>query len=274
MMFKKSIVIAVAGLITSAAWVSAQDNPKPAQPRPAQPRQAQTPATEETQRNRVEVTGDQSGWHNSDQAMASCVTIHNQEEVALAKMAQEKLQNEEAKKFAAMLAEEHQAYLTKLEKFAPQAARLELERGDQPSQAGNRTGQKRDGVQQASGKVTEERPGIQPTSGTREERTAKSAGGVDMVQIQREIAQECLRAAKAELQEKQGIEADKCFLGNQIAKHGAMKAQLTVFQRHASPELAKVFAEGITTVEKHKNEAEEIMKELSTDSSPRSNDSK
>ena len=66
----------------------------------------------------------------------------------------------------------------------------------------------------------------------------------------------------AESRKKKGAELDQCFIGFQIAKHAAMKTKLTVFQRHASSELAQVFGQGIETTEKHMQEAEAIMKKL------------
>jgi Skp family chaperone for outer membrane proteins len=46
-----------------------------------------------------------------------------------------------------------------------------------------------------------------------------------------------------------------------------MKTKLTVLQRHASPELVQVFAQGAETTEKHMKEAEAIMKKLDTSDS-------
>jgi hypothetical protein len=266
MMLKKLVAIPMAGAILSAAWVAAQDNENQPKPRPAKPEQARSQAEEGRQNERTGQTGDKAGWNNPDQMLAGCVTIQNQEEVALVTMAQDKLQNDEAKKFASMLIEQHQAYLTKLETFAPEAARQELSGAEHASQVDTKTNQKKDGVERAAITVTEDQSNnkqkVQQTAGTDADRIGKSGRPVDMLQIQREIAHECLTAAKSEMQGKQGIEADQCFLGYQIAKHGAMKAQLTVFQRHASPELAKVFADGAATAEKHKTEAEGIMKNL------------
>lgn len=268
MMFKKFVAIPMAGAILSAAWVSAQDNENQPKPRPAKPEQARSQPEERRQNERAGQTGDKAGWNNPDQTLAGCVTIQNQEEVALVTMAQDKLQNDAAKKFATMLIEQHQAYLTKLEKFAPEAARQELSPAEHASQADIKTNKKKDGVERATITVTEDQQKdqqkIQQTAGTDADRIGQSGKQVDMLQIQREIAQECLSAAKSEMQGKNGLEADQCFLGYQIVKHGAMHAQLTVFQRHASPELAKVFAEGAATAEKHKTEAESIMKSLAS----------
>ncbi len=54
---------------------------------------------------------------------ATCWALDNQEEIILAKFAQEKSKNKEVIQFAKMIAEEHQACLKKLSKFAPEASR-------------------------------------------------------------------------------------------------------------------------------------------------------
>lgn len=276
----KMVVIPIAGAMLSAAYVSAQDNqPQPGQTKPAQnqsgqnqPGQAQSgqrPAGQ-TQPGQRQQTADHSGWQNSDQAMAASVAIDNQAEIAISKMAGEKLQNEEVKQFASMMVEQHQAYLKKLQKYAPDAAGEELQEGSTPTPenqgqaASSRTSRQK--VDQAKA-TRDDAPGVRPASGTQADRTAgqtdaQGGSGADFVQIQKEIAQECLRSAKAEFQEKQGVEADQCFLGHQIAIHGAMKAKLTVLQRHASGELSQVFAEGAETAEKHKKEAEKLMSQV------------
>jgi hypothetical protein len=259
-------VIPVAGALLSAALVSAQENNE-SQKRPAEA--GQTPAqTERTQRQGTTQTGDRAQWQKPDQIMASCVAIANQEELALVKMSQDKLQNEEVKKFAKTLIDEHQAFLTKLEKFAPQAARQPLDHKSTTRTDLEKTSTNPNRVEQANATTTDNQPGVRQTVGTAGDKNqaGQSVDTMDLIQVEREIAQECLNAAKTELQSKQGIEADQCFLGYQIAKHAGMKAKLTVFERHASDDLAKVFAEGVDTMEKHKTEAEKLMKEIdSTD---------
>lgn len=272
MILMKLFAIPLAGAILTATLVSAQDKENQPAPRSGDPEQKQGRNREQndgqSEKGRPNeqsgLTGDRSGWNNPDQAMAGTVVIQNQEEVALATMCQEKLQHDEAKTFAKMMIEQHQACLMKLQKFAPEAAGQQLTLKEHPSKAENKTTRKRDRVERATVTVTDDQQKIQQTAGTDADRTTKPGNQINILQIQREIAQECLKAASAEMKEKQGIEADQCFLGHQIAMHGAMKAQLTVFQRHASPELAEIFAEGAATAEKHKKEAERIMKSLAS----------
>lgn len=299
MKIRQMVVVPIAGAMLSAAFVSAQEtqtrpqtgNNQPGQAQQGQDQQnqgrkpGQTDQNQQGQRSgqtntRSGQTGEHTQWQNPDHVMAACVAIDNQEEVALATMLQDKLQHEEAKQFAAMLIKDHQNYLSSLEKFAPGIASQELEHGGAAGQAqGNKN---RSGVEQARGEKAANAPGIRQTSGDEKDRDDQNrdtagndkndqnsknsqhdqSGLPDLVQIQREIAQECLRATREDMQNKQGIDADKAFIGAQIIKHGAMKAKLTVLQRHASDELAQVFAKGAETTEKHKQQAEQIMKKL------------
>ena len=271
MMIRKMVIVPIAGAMFSGAFVTAQDN---AQPKPADQAQAaqneaqQRQRNESGQENRTTQNGEHAKWQNPEQAMAACVAIDNQEEVALVNAVKDKLQHEEVKKFASMLAQEHQDYLAKLEKFAPGISQHSLEQahstdkkeGDQAQ----RDQSKKSGVEQARATNSENAPGVRQTAGTDNDRKGDGAqhAQMDVVQIQREIAQECLREAREEMGNKQGADADKCFIGFQIAKHSAMKSKLTVLQRHASSELAEVFAEGAKTADQHKGQAIALMAKL------------
>ncbi len=194
------------------------------------------------------------------QQIATCLAVDNQEEVILAKFGQEKTKNEEVAKFAKMIAEEHQSCLKKLSKLAPDAARegyLTSSRDDQPK---SRT----DGSQAS----------VSPNSNTSKDRNPNQSSAsnsthtsIDMMQLQREIAQQCISDSKQYLSKKDGAEFDKCFVGMQIAKHAAMHTKLVVLQRHTSDELQRIVAEGIQTTAKHMKEAETLMTKLDDSSS-------
>ena len=285
MRIRKMVIVPIAGMMLSGALVLAQDNPQQP-PQADQPQNDQTPAgtkespAEQRQRNeqgtenRTAQGGDHAKWKNPEQVMAACVAIDNQEEVALVNAVKDKLQHEEVKKFASMLTQEHQDYLAKLEKFAPGVSQHTLDQPHSAGQAGQNSNQKTDGaddqqanrspVERARATNSANAPGVRQTAGTKNDAAEESAhqGQMDVVQIQREIAQECLREAREEMSQKQGADADKCFIGFQIAKHSAMKSKLTVLQRHASEELAQVFAEGARTADQHKTQAIAIMTKL------------
>lgn len=214
--------------------------------------------------------------HNPDQLMASCVAVGNQEEIAIAEFARQKSQNEDVKKFVEMMITDHHTYLLKLRKFAPEATQP----GYIPSntkEAAKARGLK--GIIQQTGAAVaaavsddakddakkvenaDDKDDAKVETADSKE-TGDSGKHSIFAQMERELAAECLALTKAKLGEKSGAEFDQCFIGQQIGAHMAMKAKLTVFQRHASPELAKVFAEGLKTTEHHLAKAEDLAKEL------------
>jgi predicted outer membrane protein len=254
----KLLVVSMCGTaLVSAALVIAQER----QVQPAkQPGQAQ-------QSGRPAEVGQRAPWQNADQTLATCVAIDNQEEVALARFAQDKVQNEDVKKFAKMMVEDHQAFLQKLQRFSPEATREGYLSEQSPSTRNDSArAPSKSGVEQAKA-TSADQPVIQQTNATQPNQAARTGQPVDFIQLHREIAQECLASSKEALGKKKDGEMDQCFMGFQIAKHAAMKTKLTVLQRHASSELAQVLAQGAETTEKHLKEAEAIMKKLDTSDS-------
>ena len=207
--------------------------------------------------------GQRAQQPHGDQTLASCVAIDNQEEVAIGKFAKDKAHDQQVKDFAAMIVKDHQAFLQKLQKFAPEAA-SDGYLTEAPATA------------KRPGKPTDENPktsatGIQQVGGTV---ATHATGSLDFVQLHREMAQECLKESKQQLSKKSGHEFDECFIGFQIAKHAAMKNKLTVFQRHTSGELSQLLADGAEATQKHMDKAEEIMKNLAHSSSSDSKQSR
>ena len=236
----------------------------------AMAQQAQTKNTDAQQpKQKAGQAGQRANWKNSDQALATCVAIGNQEEVTIAKFAQEKASSDEVKDFAKMMVSDHQAFLQKLEHYAPEATR-DGYLNEHPQNASNDAAKPSSGVQvrvQPAGganAATTSSDAIQQTAGVE---INAGAPGVDFIQLHRELASECIRASKEELGKKEGKKFDECFIGYQIAKHAEMKTKLTVFERHASGELKQLFADGRETTEKHMKKAESIMKNLDSDRS-------
>lgn len=181
------------------------------------------------------------------QQLAACWALDNQEAVILAKFGQEKSKNKDVSNFAKMIAEEHQACLKKLSKFAPEATREGYLVDNQADQSRSRNESNSD-----------------PTGITNQNATASGPTtlGIDMVQLQREVAQQCISDSKKYLNAKDGDEFDKCFVGMQIAKHAAMHTKLVVLQRHTSDEMKQMVTEGIQAIDKHMKAAESLMAKL------------
>lgn len=243
---KSLSVFAFAASVCGAQYLVAQ-NPQPVRP------QDQVQA----QLGQPQPAARQAGAQVNDHSIATCTVIGNQEEIEIAKFAQSRTKNDDVQNFAKMLVDDHQEFLKKLERFAPDAVRDNpLARNEQPA---SNTG----GVRPAGGAVPPARPGqpIQQTAGA-QPRAAQPGAPVDFVQLHREIAAQCLADTTKMLGEKKGAEFDACFVGQQIGAHAAMQSKLTVLQRHATSELAKILGEGIEVAQNHRKEAEKLMKQL------------
>jgi hypothetical protein len=235
---------------------------------------------------------ERTSWRDGDHFLASCIAINNQEEVALSQWAQDKLQNAQAKEFAKMLVKDHSEFLTKLERYAPEAteenflttttvttsrqpgdrnpgARREerqRERAENRAERAENKGkddssddqnpQEPDDQASSKGKGT-----IQQVSGTTEYVETKNLN-VDLMQLHREFAEQCLADTKEMLTAKSDQEFDTCFVGLQIARHAAMKSKLTVCERHATGELKDLLAQARTTTSNHLELAKKLIKQL------------
>ena len=90
-----------------------QSNPAPSKTpaRPNNPQVSPVPSTVEQGQRRTNFRGAIEGAALSEQALATCVAIANQEEIAISQFAQDKVQNEKVREFAKMMVKEHTAYL-------------------------------------------------------------------------------------------------------------------------------------------------------------------
>ncbi|WP_428304351.1 DUF4142 domain-containing protein [Lacipirellula sp.] len=198
---------------------------------------AGAPGNQPGQRQATPANGRQTGNAENAQAagdlsqqIASCLVLGNQEEVAIAEIAQKHAEHPEVKKFAAHMVEQHQQAMTKLEQAVPQVAGLTLGTADwQARQQG-----------EAAGK----------------------AGDSPELELAKAIKQQCLVLTQKEMEGKQGAEFDKCYIGQQIGAHVGMLAQLQGSKSFANPQLQAVIVEGEQMATKHLEEAKKIMAEL------------
>jgi len=204
-------------------------------------------------------------WHTADHRFATCVAYANQVEVAMARIANQKSKNSEVKQFAEMMLQDHEQFLRKLEKFAPEAARKEALAGASGASRTNDRGTGRAGtqteIQQTRGNEQNESPRVR-TGDNRSETGGDQQRAVNSAEIEKELAEQCITSARRKLESKNGDDFDKCYMHDQVAKHAEMKDKLMVFQRHASRELSSILSEGLKTTEDHLAKAEEIAKSL------------
>jgi predicted outer membrane protein len=237
---------AIGGMIAGPAL--AQTATERATGQPTVERVRQTPATPgaAARPGAARTTATPAG-DNLDQKIAVCLLLGNQEEVALAQFAQQRSQNEQVRKFAQQMIEHHQQAISKIEQAAPEAASLNLQ-----LQAGT--------AGEAAASTTAS--GVRPASA--EEPVATTGAGPDQraVQLAQSVKQECLNLTQQELAQKEGVEFDKAYIGQQIGAHIGMLAELRGSKNFATGPLQQVISEGEQMTQKHLAEAKQIMSQL------------
>lgn len=261
----KFVVASTLFVITGAFAVFA------AQQDSATKEKATPPATAKAESTEVHKSKDSTASKTADHMFASCIAAANQEEIILAELARTKSENEDVKKFAEMMITDHHTFLMKLKKFAPEATQsgflgteTQVTRADATTSA-----EATPKVQQTAGRDAKDEEKDVNTSDTSKINSSGSHADHQskFLQIEKELANQCLALSKEKLNEHSGHKFDACFLGQQIAMHMGMKAKLMVFQKHASSELASILAEGQKTTEEHLAKAESLMKQIDSDSS-------
>ena len=263
-MRKLTIMIAVAALATSFADVaSAQLRRRTYQQYPAgQQRQfnqyqaPQGPAGQPLTANRYTAqrpSGPMQGGNYTDQQLADWLLVDNRGEIQLARLAKEKAACDEVKDFAKRLIDDHAQMVEDLQRFAGAGRRTQqaFQPGEQQvGQPGN----------QQFGQPGEQQ-GLPPGPQQRMQPGATSTGGLNFVRLKQQLGQQCVASAQRELEEKEGEEFDKCYIGLQIAKHMEMLDTLKVFSRYASPQLDQVIEDAEQTTQDHLDRAKDLIKQ-------------
>jgi predicted outer membrane protein len=229
--------------------------------------------------NKVATPGAMMG-RGSDQTIATILAIGNQKEVAMARLAESKIQNPDVRNFAETLVRDHTQFLTKLTQFGgyagfsgqePASLRTGVNAG-QPSpltqsiaqtnvQSIAPPAQPAGQAQLQVGQQPQLLPGNQPMPMNR--------GQLDFVSIKRQIAQACIASAEKDLDAKKPFEAEMDYVGTQIVAHKEMLETMKVLRQYASAELQPVIDQGIQTTQTHLQHAEKLVKSLASDQSQR-----
>ncbi|HVA47197.1 MAG TPA: DUF4142 domain-containing protein [Pirellulales bacterium] len=171
----------------------------------------------------------------TDQQVANWLLVDDRGEIQLARLAEERASSDEVKDFAKQLIDDHARTVEQLQRF---------------------TGMGRPGPQDYAANR-----GLQP------------AGGLNIIRLKQQLGQQCVASAQHELEEKEGEEFDKCYIGMQLGMHHEMLTSLKVFSRYASPQLDQVIEESEHIAQEHLDRAKELMKQLEKEGSD-SGDSK
>ena len=180
--------------------------------------------------------------------IANCLILANQEEVALAKFALQKSQDERVKQFAQKMVDDHRKIGEKLQQYA---ANVDFDRpSGSASASGSSSGMGSDD-ERAQGRPQE--AGTSPST---------MAGHFDHIALVKDLGKQCYESARRELDSKQGAEFDRCFMGMAVGAHMKANDMMTVFQKHSTGPLKEVIADGQRTVAMHLQQAKDLCKKL------------
>jgi predicted outer membrane protein len=268
-MRKWKVAVAVAGLLVSsmAAMASAQTAHRGYQNQYEEgqfEQQGYNQVYNQGQANQYQRSGPASGQrytsrrvggpmqaHNfTDEQLASWLLVDNRGEIQLARLAQERASSDEVKDFAKKVIDEHAQLVEQLQQFAGQG------RGTRQGGEYQATAQRNRSSQATN--MRNEQYGQPNAAG----RGNQQPGGLNLVRLKQQLGQQCVASAEHELEQKEGEEFDKCFIGMQIAKHMEMVDTLKVFSRYASQELDQLIEQAEQTTEDHLQHAKHLIKQL------------
>jgi predicted outer membrane protein len=193
------------------------------------------------------------------ETIATCLALDNEEEVILAKFAIEKSQDKNVAAFAKALVESHGKCLKDLTKLEPNLANRKMLM-DQSSPTGERSTSNANAPTSQTNSQTNSQTSSQVNSQASSQQNMD--GMPDLLQLQTEMAQQCLADSKVMLNKDGGKHFDECFVGMQIAKHASMQSKLTVLERHTTGELKDLVTKGLAMTKDHMAKAETLMKSL------------
>jgi predicted outer membrane protein len=267
-MFRQmTLGLVVLGCGIAPTIVAAQATPRDAAIAPAQPAVSDASTAASAQPNATDVF------------LARWLIIDNQNEIELAKLAEQKTTDSQVKGFAQQMIQDHQLMIDQLSRYVGETGepRASTAPASTPAAATTpATRQPRTVEQNGNGnnrirtEVVREPVRAPAGQGTPERRTvarvtdqgiipAQANPQMGMLALKQELAEECRNSARQELDRKDGKEFDECFIGMQLAGHMMAIDTMKVFQRHASEALQQTIAGGVKTAEGHFAMAKKIM---------------
>jgi predicted outer membrane protein len=229
-----------------------------------------------TQFGQRDVQG-RTGTHSQEVEyyLAKCLLLKNQGEIELAQLAQQQSQNPQVKQFAQKMVQDHTKLVQQLQQLAgargeygrttesttPDATPGAVRQSDAQRNAGDTTRLPGSpGATQPGNQIANQ--GLAGTTPGAPQGTMQSSALHHLAQIEQQIAEHCKQAFRDELQQKQGIEFDKAFVGSQIGGHMHMLSALAVIGQQTQGQLAQVAQQAQPTVQQHLDHAKQLMQQL------------
>jgi predicted outer membrane protein len=231
-----------------------QNQPGVQQERPGQQRQQSEQRQLGGQR---QVTG-QAG--ELDEKLAAWLACGNRAEVELGQLAAQKATHPQVRQFAEMMVKDHTQLLQQLKQINPEievadtAGQQLGQAARQPGQTAREPGQAEQQRLQQQAQQEQQRPG----------RSQLATGGAEdqLMEIGKRASERKVELTKAYLQDKQGQEFDKCYIGWQIAAHIGMLAELEAMENAGSPQLQQIVSKASQGTEQHLQQAQQIAQTL------------
>jgi putative membrane protein len=230
---------------------------------------------------------------SGDRDFVNDVAIANMAEIELGKMAAEKGMNAEVKKFGQMMVDDHSKAGDSLKTVAtrhnsPMPTALDDEHRDLRDRLSKLQGADfdreyaRQMVQDHQKLVQELQPlaamqGAQASDRARTTTSLNATGQPDsatagaansnsavdqLVSLEKQITKHCTQALREELQQKQGADFDKCYIGSQIGAHMQMLSALEVLGQQGPEQIQQVAQKAQPIVQQHLDHAKELAKQL------------
>ena len=193
------------------------------------------------------------------------VLTANNNDIALARLAAQRASSDEVKQFAQKFIQDHTELATKLQPLAG-------------SEVGGLPGANRPGDHVGSGERKGERSGERGGESTGESTGETNRPGsvgsgrptdasartneFDHVSLFRELNAKCLETATRKLSAKSGADFDACYMQMEVYSHTHAVDALTVFSKHASPQLRSTLESAKSSMQAHLDHAEQISKTL------------
>lgn len=211
---------------------------------------------------------------NLDHFFVKVAIKASKDEISSARLAEQRTSNPDVKKFAMQMVDDHTRLLNRLEQFRG------TERGERgpgmrrsvaPGAVNGLTARSQTGVETTSPTVPSGSAApnavARDQTGQRFGRNMPGQTGIaghhdaahEFAAIMEEVDDQTQKSLQHELSQKEGVQFDRCYLGQQVAAHIWLTDALQVFERHASSNLQPILQEGLQVAQQHLTHAKALL---------------
>jgi predicted outer membrane protein len=200
----------------------------------------------------------------ADRQIATCLALGNEAEIVMANFAMQHTKNKDVQDLAQTMVQDHTKLLNELRQFEVGGA----DAGAGPANVGQPGAAQPGAAQPGAAQPGAAQPGAaqpgagQPGAAQAAAGAGQQGGGLNWLEVKKQITQQCIASGQKELDKKQGAHFDKAFVGMQIGQHMEMLDAIKVLTQYASPELQKTLEQAADTTQQHLDHAKHVMEKL------------